>query len=175
MTSKQFYQGILQAELFLGSSYKVTNNYNGSNWSDLSIVPSENGELVSVSFVLFALCLAFVVHLHLLSFEVELITVNGDHAHRAHDLTALRLGGPAENIIQAVVPVGVSLHWFGSGGGPGPFVVFNGLGVLKSALTVLLLLALLGARLLFSGGSRRCLAPLHDIVNDLRVRDKDIA
>ena len=41
----------------------------------------ENREFVSVSFVLFALCLALVVHLHLLSFEVELITVNGDHAH----------------------------------------------------------------------------------------------
>ena len=148
---------------------------NVGKWSDFSIRSIENSEPVSVSFVLLSLCLALVVHLHLLSFEVELITVNGDHAHRAHDLTALRLGGPAENIIQAVVPIGVSLHRVGSGGSPGPLLVFNGLDVLKNALAVFLLLVVLGARLLLSGGTGRCLASLHDIVNNLTVRDKDIA
>ena len=135
----------------------------------------ENREFVSVSFVLFSLCLALVVHLHLLSFEVEFITVNGDHAHRAHDLSALRLGGPTENIIQAVVPVGVSLHWLSSCGGPRPLLLLNGLNVFKGALTVFLLLIVLSACLLFSGGSRGSLASLHDIINDLTVSDEDIA
>ena len=148
---------------------------NVGEWSDFSIRTIENSEPVSVSFVLLSLCLALVVHLHLFSSEVELITVNGDHAHRAHDLTALRLGGPGKNIIQAVVPIRVSHHWVGSGGGYGLLLVFNGLDVLKNALTVFLLLVVLGARLLLSGGTGRCLASLHDIVNNLTVRDKDIA
>ena len=146
---------------------------NVGKWSDFSIRSIENSEPVSVSFVLFSLCLALVVHLHLLSSEVELITVNGDHAHRAHDLTALRLSGPGKNIIQAVVPIRVSHHRIGSGGGL--LLVFDGLDVLKSTLTVFLLLVVLVARLLLSGGTGRCLASLHDIVNNLTVRDKDIA
>ena len=149
---------------------------NVGKWPDFSISTVENSEPVSVSFVLLSLCLALVVHLHLLSFEVELITVNGDHAHRTHDLTALRLGGTGENIIQAVVPIGVSLHWVGSGGGTWPKSrLFNGLFMFEHTLTVLLLLVVLGARLLLSGGTGRCLASLHDIVNNLRVRDKNIA
>ena len=148
---------------------------NVGKWPDFSIRSIENSEPVSVSFVLLSLCLALVVHLHLLSSEVELITVNGDHAHRAHDLTSFRLCGTGKNIIQAVVPIGVSLHWVGSSGGSGPLLVFNGLDVLKNALAVFLLLVVLVARLLLSGGTGRCLASLHDIVNNLTVRDKDIA
>ena len=106
---------------------------------------------------------------------MELITVNGDHAHRAHDLTALRLSGPGKNIIQAVVPIRVSHHWVGSGGGHGLLLMLNGLDVLKNALAVFLLLVVLVACLLLSGGTGRCLASLHDIVNNLRVRDKNIA
>ena len=106
---------------------------------------------------------------------MELITVYGNHAHRAHDLTALRLGGPAENIIQAVVPIGVSLHWLGSCGGPGLLLILNGLYMFEHAFTVLLLLVVLGARFLLFGGSRRCLASLHDILNNLRFRDENIA
>ena len=53
--------------------------------------------------------------------------------------------------------------------------MLNGLNMFKGALTVFLLLIVLSACLLLSGGSRWSLASLHDIINDLTVSDENIA
>ena len=49
--------------------------------SDFSLKIIEHGKLVLVILGLFSLCFAFIIGLHLLSFEVKFVAIDGNHAH----------------------------------------------------------------------------------------------